>query len=153
MTRSHRIAAAVDLSAATAGVLAAARWMAKALQARIHVFHVVHDLSKYMGFYIGAPPVGELQATIEKEAREKLAQAAAAAFRDALDVEVELHVLRGTPFSDLCLAVERLGPELLVVGAHGAEKPEHQIFGSTAERLVKAAPCPVLVVGQRPPRR
>jgi len=38
----------------------------------------------------------------------------------------------------------------LVIGAHSAEKPEHQIFGSTAERLLHQMLCPTVVI---PPHR
>lgn len=146
MNPIRTLVAAIDLSSTTSEVLASARLMAEASSARVHVVHVVHDLSKYMGFYVGVESVGELQATLESEAREKTMAAVTAAF--GADHQVEVKVLRGTPFSDLVAEVESIGAGLLIVGAHGRSKPEHKIFGSTAERLIKNSPCPVLVVGQ-----
>jgi nucleotide-binding universal stress UspA family protein len=53
-------------------------------------------------------------------------------------------------------AVRRHRPELLVVGTRGLRGWQHALLGSTAERLVGTAPCPVLAVheGDRlPPDR
>jgi nucleotide-binding universal stress UspA family protein len=39
-----------------------------------------------------------------------------------------------------------IGADLLVMGSHGREGLGHLLFGSTAERVLHKAPCPVLVV-------
>jgi nucleotide-binding universal stress UspA family protein len=50
-------------------------------------------------------------------------------------------------------AVKRHRPELLVVGTRGLRGWQHVLLGSTAQRLLGAAPCPVLAVheGDPPP--
>lgn len=140
------IVAAVDLSETTREVLAAASILSKQLGAKLHVVHVVHDLGGYMGFYLTDRPMPELQRELEEEARAKLEQHVGAALGET---GATVAVIRGTPFSDLVEYVREREGDLLVIGAHGHDKPEHRLFGSTAERLVKQSPCPVLVVGQR----
>lgn len=140
------IVAAVDLSDTSRTVLESARDLARRLDAQVRVVHVVHDMQKYMGFYIGAKPLDALQHELESEARDRVRRLAAELFDDAAP---EITIVKGTPYSDLSAFVRDASGDLLVVGAHGLRKPEHQIFGSTAERLLKAAPCPVLVVGQK----
>ncbi len=41
---------------------------------------------------------------------------------------------------------EEIGADLLVVGTHGRTGLDHVLVGSTAERVVRIAPCPVLAV-------
>jgi hypothetical protein len=36
--------------------------------------------------------------------------------------------------------------DLIVIGTHGRRGLDHVLHGSTAEQVVRAAPCPVLVV-------
>ena len=41
---------------------------------------------------------------------------------------------------------EKQGADLIVMGTHGLTGVEHLLFGSTAERVVRHAPCPVMTV-------
>lgn len=59
-------------------------------------------------------------------------------------VEVELHVAQGQSSSRLLKAAE--GVEMLVVGSRGEGGFRGLRFGSTADQVVRNAPCPVLVV-------
>ncbi len=141
------IVTATDLSEASNELLSSAQVLGDQLGARIQVVHVVHDLSRYMGFYVGTTSLRELQESIEQEAHKRLDELCSAEFGEREGVAWE--VIKGTPFADLVAHVEQVGADLIMVAAHGQSKPEHKIFGSVAERLVKHAPCPVLVVGQR----
>ena len=60
------------------------------------------------------------------------------------DVSVELHVAHGQSSSRLLDAAH--GAEMLVVGARGAGGFRGLAFGSTADQVVRNAPCPVVVV-------
>jgi nucleotide-binding universal stress UspA family protein len=46
--------------------------------------------------------------------------------------------------------VRQYAVDCLVLGAHSTDKPEHQLFGSTAERLLQQTACPIFMV---PPRQ
>jgi len=140
------IVAATDLSPTGRIVLETARTLGAQLGAKVDAAHIVHDLSKYMGFYVGIGSLKDLQESLEFEARRKLQETCDSIF--GKDADITVSVLKGTPYGDLVAHAMELGADLLIVGAHGLSKPEHKIFGSVAERLVKMAPCPVLVVGQ-----
>lgn len=143
----RKIIAAADLSPVGEEVLRAARELADQTGARVEVVHVVYDLSAYMGFYLGTGPIAELQQELERKAKTRLDEACAKAFSGT--TAPRSAIIKGTPFADLIRHLVEREADLVVVGAHGSAKPEHKIFGSTAERLVKCSPCPVLVVGQR----
>ena len=54
----------------------------------------------------------------------------------------------GKPFQGICQAAETLGADMIVLTTHSHTGLKHAWLGSTAERIVRHAHCPVLVVRQ-----
>jgi hypothetical protein len=52
----------------------------------------------------------------------------------------------GTPYREIIRAAESTAASLIVLGTHGRSGLDRVVFGSTAERVVRRAPCPVLTV-------
>jgi nucleotide-binding universal stress UspA family protein len=52
----------------------------------------------------------------------------------------------GLPFVEVVSYAKEEGIDLIIVATHGHTGVEHVLFGSTAEKIVRKAPCPVLVV-------
>ena len=140
------IAAAVDLSETSREVLRWARLLAERFEARLEIVHVLPDLKSYTGFYLTAKPVDSLQRELEIEAEEKLLWLGRELLGDPKSYHVA--VLTGAPTQALVKFLSSAAVDLVVVGCHGHSKPEHKLFGSTAERLLKISPCPVVTVGQ-----
>jgi universal stress protein A len=59
---------------------------------------------------------------------------------------VHEHVAVGKPADELLRVTAQLGTDLLVVGSHGHDPIAHLFVGSVAERIVRGAGCPVVVV-------
>ncbi len=57
-----------------------------------------------------------------------------------------LHVATGVPFVEIVRTARETGADLIVMGSHGRTGLEHLLIGSVAERVVRKAPCSVLVV-------
>jgi nucleotide-binding universal stress UspA family protein len=55
------------------------------------------------------------------------------------------HVVSGRPFLEICRTAREIEADLIVLPTRGLGLLKHVIFGSTAERVVRHAPCPVLV--------
>jgi nucleotide-binding universal stress UspA family protein len=55
-------------------------------------------------------------------------------------------VRTGKPFIEIISAAEEERADLIIIATHGHTGVEHLLFGSTAEKVVRKAPCPVLVV-------
>ncbi len=62
--------------------------------------------------------------------------------------KVNCHVLTGRPFNQICKLADRINADLIVISTHGHTGWERVLLGSTAERIIRHAPCPVLVVRQ-----
>ena len=67
----------------------------------------------------------------------------------ALTVNGTQHTLDVSPFHDICKIAEQAKSDLIVMGSHGRTGLSHVFLGSVAERVVRHAPCPVLVVGKK----
>ncbi|NOT53670.1 MAG: universal stress protein [Deltaproteobacteria bacterium] len=61
-------------------------------------------------------------------------------------VVVETRVVVGAPVTAICQAVSREQADLIIMGSHGRTGLAHVLLGSIAERVVRQASCPVLVV-------
>lgn len=77
--------------------------------------------------------------------------------RDVLDdellagVEVDPVIKEGEPAEEITSAVRDYEIDLITVVTHGRKGLAHVLWGSTAEEIIAAAPCPVLTL--RPPQR
>lgn len=56
----------------------------------------------------------------------------------------------GAPYEAIADHARRQKVDLIVIGTHGRSDFGHILMGSTAERVVRHAPCPVLVVRRQP---
>jgi nucleotide-binding universal stress UspA family protein len=148
MTEINHILAAIDLSEAGFRVVAYAQHMADTWNASLTVLHVVHDLSYYSGVFITSTPLDTLQHNLEIEARDQLADICAEAC--GRDTTCETLVVTGRPVAEIQRLIRERAVDCLVIGSHSTDKPEHQLFGSTAERLLHQMLCPTLVIP--PPR-
>lgn len=54
--------------------------------------------------------------------------------------------LVGAPWNEICRLAEADGSDLIVMGTHGRTGLKHVLLGSVAEKVVRHAPCPVMVV-------
>ncbi len=61
-------------------------------------------------------------------------------------VKVTMHVEAGTPAEVIVAYAARVSADLIVMATHGRTGIRHLVLGSCAEKVVRAAGCPVLVV-------
>lgn len=58
-------------------------------------------------------------------------------------------VRQGNPADQITTAARALKADLIIIATHGYSGLKHVLIGSTAERVVRHAPCPVFVVRRR----
>jgi nucleotide-binding universal stress UspA family protein len=68
------------------------------------------------------------------------------------DLRLTSGVRIGNPFHEITTAAGERAADLIVIATHGYTGAKRVLLGSTAERVVRHAPCPVLTVPTPPPR-
>jgi nucleotide-binding universal stress UspA family protein len=82
----------------------------------------------------------------QKEAYDELAVTAAA----LTGCEITRRVEVGDVATTICRVAEDLPADVIIVGSHGRTGLKRIVMGSVSEHVVRHAPCPVLVVHERP---
>lgn len=145
-----RLLVTTDLSELSMVALETAGELARRLGASITVFYVVED---------HLPPI--LVGVTETDRKEILEQHRRRAERvletyvtePLADHDVEVRVAVGHPAREIVRLAKDEGFDLVVVASHGYGPLRQVLLGSTAERVLHHAPCPVLVVPSKRDRR
>ena len=146
-----KILVPVDFSACSAKGLAYAKAIAQEFGSRLMLVNSV-DLHYYSTnpeyLLYDFPP---LLAASEKAARDQMGELVDRCEQDGVAVEHSLE--SGHAGEQICRRAQDLGAELIITSTHGRTGLKHVLLGSTAEYVVRHAPCPVLVVPshERPP--
>jgi len=120
--------------------------MARLMGARVICLHVVEPVVPAVGWTpIAEPlPVADVGEQLEDSAARELPRFAACEEFEGLDVEDV--ITRGEAASEIVRVAAERGADLIVISSHGRTGLGRILFGSTAESVVRHAPCPVLVV-------
>jgi nucleotide-binding universal stress UspA family protein len=143
MVRYRNVLLATDFSPAAREGAGHAAALAGAEGAALHLLHVVEEFAYWESFNLKHFPSPEVFEELESNARIALEDLV----RDEeLGTDVVTHVRHGKPFLEIIRAARDLAADVLVIGSHGQSGLAETLFGSTAEKVVRKAPCAVLVV-------
>jgi nucleotide-binding universal stress UspA family protein len=129
-----RILVAVDFSKSSHEAVRYAAALARDYGSSLSLLHV--EESGWMGPPLTPAEEQQLLARMAATAREELAE----------DRPLTPLIMRGKPFHQIVEAARESNADLVVVGTRGLTGLKHALLGSTAERVIQHAPCPVLVV-------
>lgn len=143
----HKILVATDFSPDADEALAWAADLGRRFGARVTVTHVMEPLAPGLpaGYTVADLPersviAGQLRRHLDRTARAMQAE-------QGLE-EVDSELLSGSPYAEI-VDLARAGDfDLVVVGTHGRTGIKRILMGSVAERVMRHAPCPVLIVGR-----
>jgi nucleotide-binding universal stress UspA family protein len=146
-----RIVCGVDFSPTSVAAFLTAAELARSMNAELHVLHVIETY----------PPTASWPGGGKREDVQSLDQKAASAMDTlvtrsavALDgISVTTEITVGLAFTELLNRAGDSTRDLIVVGAKGVKLLEDALVGGTAEQVVKAAPCSVLVVRADRPQK
>ena len=137
------ILVATDFSQDADRALEAAIELAQQAEGRVTLLHV-----QPMGSYMLPPPLDVVTIPADDTqlaAADQALAARAARVRDAR-VPVEQRALLGASHEGIIEAAKSMGADLIVIGSHGAGALATALIGSVASRVIRHAPCPVLVI-------
>jgi nucleotide-binding universal stress UspA family protein len=146
MAEWKKICCPVDFSEPSRHALDEAIELARRLGAELTVAHVQVPLAPAATDVLVSSR-GILEAEGVLEARELDAWRVDA--QERLNAPVKASVLAGDAAAEIAKLAGDQGMDLVVVGTHGRTGVRRLVLGSVAERVVRLAPCPVLVVRRR----
>jgi nucleotide-binding universal stress UspA family protein len=112
--------------------------------AELVLLHVVENLTVGYASDLFPVPMAEVFQEISGYAKAELAKLAEEAKQKGVAVS-EL-VAQGKPSAEIIRHAAENGVDMIVLGTHGKGMLDQALFGSTTERVVRRAPCPVLTV-------
>jgi len=142
--RLRTILAPVDFSGYSAKALDYVRAFAGQFGANAVLVHVVEPTVIPDNFGIVPPSYEEVAAALVKAAEGRLAKL-------ALDISPKPDAVRqivrtGRAAWEIVQVAEEVEADLIIITTHGYTGLKHVLMGSTAELIVRHAPCPVLTV-------
>lgn len=143
MALIKNIMCAVDFSEMSAKVASYTQTLAKSLDASVKVVYVAPSLSQYVGFHV--PPtsienfVGEIVTGAEKTMDTFVEE-------NFSEVDVAGKVLSGYAAEEILNYADNENIDMIIMGTHGRKGIDRVLFGSVAEKIVKAAKMPVMTI-------
>jgi universal stress protein A len=142
-----RILVPIDFSPLSKKALQYALSFAEQFRAGLTLLHVIEpDIPPAFDGYMIAPPINPNGDRTKCANRLKIL-ASSMAIRATSDVQSA--VRSGLAAYEIVEAAKEFDVDLIVIATHGYTGWKHFVIGSTAERVVRAAPCPVLVVREK----
>lgn len=141
-----RILVPVDFSDYSVKALRYAVRFAEQFGASLVLVHVAEPV-RYPESIIIPPEMEEANRDLMKRTRVALDQFAAREVPARLACQRVVQL--GSAYAEIAAAAKAANADLIVIATHGHTGLKHLVLGSTAERVVRHAPCPVLTVRER----
>ena len=138
-----RILLPSDFSACSHKALGYAVSLAHQFQAELFLLHVVENI--YPPPELLVVDSSALHYRVREEAERQLAPWA----KEISGLRAHAFIRTGSPYHEIVAAADENNIDLIILGTHGRSGVAHLFLGSTAERVVRHAPCPVMVVRER----
>ena len=118
--------------------------MARKYDATLVLIHVVSEPTDLNGFYVPHISFEKLEEEVREGAKRMMERFCEAHLQDY--GKFESYIERGLPFAQIIKKAEEIKADLIVMGTHGRTGLDHVLFGSTAEKVVRKSPIPVLTI-------
>ena len=147
MFAPKRILVPTDFSKFSDAALKKAVDIAAQYQAKVYLLHVIteHVVQCAVDYCIEMAVVQKLQKDIAKYTQDKLKKETVAIAKGT-KVNIDFDVREGNPSEIILQEQKDKKIDLIVIASHGKTGLMKQLMGSVADKVVKGAKCPVLVV-------
>jgi nucleotide-binding universal stress UspA family protein len=133
-----------DFSEGSFHALPYAADLSKHYNAKLYILHIVYDVFKATDSHIPHVSADELYREISDWAKKEIDSCCIEEIRGLL--KVEKLIQQGIPHEEIINFAAKEKIDMIIMGTYGKKGIERFIFGSTAEKVVRNAPCPVMTV-------
>lgn len=139
-----KILVPIDFSDYSKSALKYAVNFAKVFNAEMYLIYVVEPVIYPPDFSMGQIAIPSVTFEMDERAKEELTKLA----QQEIPAEIKRQVIikTGKPFVEIIETAAEEDIDLIIIATHGHSGVEHILFGSTAEKVVRKAPCPVLTL-------
>jgi universal stress protein A len=134
----------IDFSDYSKSALKYAVNFVKYFKANLILVYVVEPVIYPPDFSMGQIVIPSVDLEMDKRAIEELNKLAEQEI--PTEIKVKSIVKTGKPFIEIIETAAEEDIDLIIIATHGHTGVEHILFGSTAEKVVRKAPCPVLTL-------
>lgn len=134
----------VDFSDYSKNALKYAINFVKMFDAKLFLIYVVEPMVYPADFSMGQVSLPSMDSDMMERSKSELEELA----KKEIDPEIDCKAIvkTGKPFMEINETASELDIDLIIISTHGHTGVEHLLFGSTAEKVVRKAPCPVLTL-------
>ena len=140
----RRILVPVDFSDTARKALQYAVPFGTAFDAEVMLLHVIQPYSVPVELGFLPPEWVDSQQNFVTAAREELDKLCAREIGPRARSQAQ--VREGLPWQEIIAVAQETRADLIILATHGRTGLSHVLLGSVAERVIRHAPCPVLVV-------
>jgi len=150
MFAPKKILVPTDFSVYADNALKQAIDIAKQNNAKIYLLHVIDDGFQQctVDYCLNEGDVQRILTESVKSAQEKLQQEAKKVVDSNSGIEIVYDAIRGIPYEEIIREQEEKGIDLIVIASHGKTGILKNLLGGVADKVMKRAKCPVLLVRQ-----
>lgn len=138
-----KILVPIDFSDYSKKALQYAFNLAQQFSAQILLIYVIEPVIYPADFSMGQVALPSVDIEMNTRAKEELENLAT---REISGLDVKTIIKTGKPFVEIVETAAEEDIDLIIIASHGHTGVEHLLFGSTAEKVVRKAPCPVLTL-------
>ena len=139
-----RILFPVDLTENSEKLVPYVLTMAQKFDATVHILFVVRIFQYFTDIYVAPPSISVFEKELTEGARKKMDEFTQTHFAGSVPTQNE--ILLGDPSDAILNYIDEQRMDMVIMGTHGRKGLDRVLFGSVAERVVKKASVPVLVV-------
>ncbi len=107
--------------------------------ASLHLLSVIEDMPSYATLEVGSEFISKVQETIKGEV------VSCAGYCETSGIACDGEIRHGVPYEEIVNYAKEIDVDLIVMATHGHTGLSHILLGSVAEKVMRHAPCPVMI--------
>ena len=144
MKEFNRILFPVDFSESSGKIVPYVQTVAQKFGSQIHILFAARVFDHFTSIYVPHPSINKFEKELIEGAEKRLYEFMDENFKEF--PQTKTAVAAGDPSEEIINYIQEHKIDLVIIGTHGRKGMDKILFGSVAERVVKTAQVPVMVV-------